>query len=220
MKMDIIVQGRGVENVAPNEVILNINFFVKGSTYEEVLKGGVASVQRFVDDILIPNNLEKENLKTRNFVIREETKYNEITRNYDKNGFSYNQMAILKFDFNKEFLAKIMVSLSKLSNPPLCRVEFGVKDEKECKKKVLAKAYEDAKIQAEAIATAAGKELKCCAKVDFKPFTTEYLSNARFDEKMAYAERVGTGSAQTIVNIFTPEDIEISETLYCLWVAE
>lgn len=218
--MDIIVQGRGVENVAPNEVILNINFFVKGSTYEEVLKGGVASVQRFVDDILIPNNLEKENMKTRNFVIREETKYNEITRNYDKNGFSYNQMAILKFDFNKEFLAKIMVSLSKLSNPPLCRVEFGVKDEKECKKKVLAKAYEDAKTQAEAIAIAAGKELKCCAKVDFKPFTTEYLSNTRFDEKMAYAERAGTGSAQTIVNIFTPEDIEISETLYCLWIAE
>lgn len=220
MKMDIIVQGRGVENVAPNEVILNINFFVKGSTYEEVLKGGVASVQRFVDDILIPNNLEKENMKTRNFVIREETKYNEITRNYDKNGFSYNQMAILKFDFNKEFLAKIMVSLSKLSNPPLCRVEFGVKDEKECKKKVLVKAYEDAKTQAEAIATAAGKELKSCVKVDFKPFTTEYVSNARFDKQMAYAERVGTGSAQTIVNIFTPEDIEISETLYCLWVAE
>lgn len=218
--MDIIVQGRGVENVAPNEVILNINFFVKGSTYEEVLKGGVASVQRFVDDILIPNNLEKENMKTRNFVIREETKYNEITRNYDKNGFSYNQMAILKFDFNKEFLAKIMVSLSKLSNPPLCRVEFGVKDEKKCKKKVLAKAYEDAKTQAEAIAIAAGKELKSCAKVDFKPFTTEYVSNARFDKQMAYAERVGTGSAQTIVNIFTPEDIEISETLYCLWVAE
>ena len=218
--MDIIVQGRGVENVAPNEVILNINFFVKGSTYEEVLKGGVASVQRFVDDILIPNNLEKENMKTRNFVIREETKYNEITRNYDKNGFSYNQMAILKFDFNKEFLAKIMVSLSKLSNPPLCRIEFGVKDENECKKMVLAKAYEDAKTQAEAIATAAGKELKSCAKVDFKPFTTEYVSNARFDKQMAYAERVGTGSAQTIVNIFTPEDIEISETLYCLWVAE
>ena len=218
--MDIIVQGRGVENVAPNEVILNINFFVKGSTYEEVLKGGVASVQRFVDDILIPNNLEKENMKTRNFVIREEIKYNEITRNYDKNGFSYNQMAILKFDFNKEFLAKIMVSLSKLSNPPLCRIEFGVKDENECKKMVLAKAYEDAKTQAEAIATAAGKELKSCAKVDFKPFTTEYVSNARFDKQMAYAERVGTGSAQTIVNIFTPEDIEISETLYCLWVAE
>ena len=63
--MDIIVQGRGVENVAPNEVILNINFFVKGSTYEEVLKGGVASVQRFVDDILIPNSLEKENMKTK-----------------------------------------------------------------------------------------------------------------------------------------------------------
>lgn len=127
-------------------------------------------------------------------------------------------------DYLKEYINSsertINYSLSKLSNPPLCRVEFGVKDEKECKKKVLAKAYEDAKTQAEAIATAAGKELKSCAKVDFKPFTTEYLSNASFDEKMAYAERVGTGSAQTIVNIFTPEDIEISETLYCLWVAE
>lgn len=218
--MDIIVQGKGVEYVAPDEVILNINFFTKGTTYEEVLKEGVSSVQQFVDEILIPNNLEKNEMKTRNFVIREETKYNEMTRTYEKNGFSYNQIAILKFDFNKEFLAKIMVSLSKLSNPPLCRVDFGVKNEKDCKKKVLSKAYEDAKSQAEAIAMASGKELKNCAKVDFKPFTTEYVSNARFNEELAYGERASVGSAQAIVNTFTPEDIEISETLYCLWIAE
>lgn len=217
--MDIIVQGRGVDFIAPNEVILNINFFAKGTSYEEVLNQGVASVQSFVNEILIPNSIGREDMKTRNFVIREETKYNEVTRTYEKDGFSYSQLAVLKFDFDKELLAKIMNSLSKLQTPPLCRVDFGVKDEKECKKKVLAKAYEDAKSQAEAIALASGKELKNCAKVDFKPFTTEYVSNARFNEEMSFGLK-DNGAAQAIINTFTPEDIEISETLYCLWIAE
>ena len=34
----------------------------------------------------------------------------------------------------------------------------------------------------------------------------------------AKAERAET--ATTIMNTFTPEDIELSETLYCLWIAE
>jgi len=35
-----------------------------------------------------------------------------------------------------------------------------------------------------------------------------------------YKKAIREGAAQTIINTFTPEDIELSETLYCLWLAE
>lgn len=218
--MEIIVQGKGVEYFTPNEVTLSINFTTKGYTYEEVLRKGTENVQLFVEELIIKNNFKKEDMKTRNFVIREDTKYNKITGQYDPDGYSFNQMASLKFDYNKELMANMMVSISKLNNAPMCQISFGIKDEKECRRNILAIAYKDAEDQAKAIAEASGKTLKYCQKVDFKPFITDYVSQARIGSDMMYAEKACYGAAQTIVNTFTPEDIELSETLYCLWIAE
>lgn len=59
-----------------------------------------------------------------------------------------------------------------MNDVPQCHVAFGVKDEKECRRQILTKAYKDAELQAQAIAEASGRILKQCAKVDVKPFTT------------------------------------------------
>lgn len=218
--MEIIVQGKGTEFFAPDEVIFNINFTAKGQTYEEVLRVGTQNIQHFVEELLLQNGFQKEDMKTRNFVIREETRYDNLTHQNIFEGFSFNQYATLKFDYDKNKLAKMMVEMSKLNNAPICQVNFGVKNEKECRKNILAKAYKEAEEQALAIAEAAGKTLRQCVKVDFKPFTSDYRSRASFNSDMMYAERACVGSAQTIANTFTPEDIEITETLYCLWLAE
>ena len=220
--MEIIVQGRGEEYFTPNEVILSINFNTKGQTYEETLAKGVKEVQNFVDKLLLKNGFKTEDMKTRNFIVREDRKYEEATRTYKFDGFSFNQSATLKFDYNKERLAKIMEELSKIDNAPTCQINFGVKDAKECKRKILAKAYKEARLQAQAIADAAGLKLKCCAKVDFKPFTTTYVSETSFGPELmrAKAARADMAPAQAIINTFTPEDITLSETLYCLWIAE
>ena len=218
--MEIIVQGKGTEFFTPNEVILNIGFNTKGQSYEEVLSEGVKNVQKFVNELLLHNGFTTDNMKTRNFVVREDQKYDEATRTYLFDGFSFNQNATLKFDYNKERMAKIMEDLSKLDNAPTCQINFGVKDAKECKRKILSKAYKEAELQAQAIAEAAGKCLKQCVKVDFKPFTTDYVSQTTFDSDMMYAKSARLGAAPAIINTFTPEDIELSETLYCLWITE
>ena len=181
---------------------------------------GVKSVQKFVNELLLQNGFTTEDMKTRNFVVREDQKYDEVTRTYLFDGFSFNQNATLKFDYNKERMAKIMEDLSILDNAPTCQINFGVKDAKECKRKILSKAYKEAESQAQAIAEAAGKSLKQCVKVDFKPFTTEYVSQTTFDSDMMYAKSARLGAAPAIINTFTPEDIELSETLYCLWITE
>ena len=41
-----------------------------------------------------------------------------------------------------------------------------------------------------------------------------------FDSNMMSAEKYMKGIVQNIVNTFTPEEIELTETLYCLWIAE
>ena len=90
----------------------------------------------------------------------------------------------------------------------------------ECKRKILAKAYKEAELQAQSIAEAAVKNLKQCVKIDFKPFTTEYVSRSAIQSDTMYAKDTRFGVAPAIINTFTPEDIELSETLYCLWITE
>ena len=133
--MEIIVQGKGTEFFAPDEVILNITFTTKGQTYEEVLRVGTQNVQYFINEILLQNNFQKEEMKTRNFVIREETRYDNLTHQNIFEGFSFNQHATLKFGYDKNKLASLMVEISKLDNAPKCQISFGIKNEKECRKK-------------------------------------------------------------------------------------
>ena len=91
--MEIIVQGKGTEFFTPNEVILNIRFNTKGQSYEEVLSEGVKNVQKFVNELLLQNGFTTDDMKTRNFVVREDQKYDEATRTYLLDGFSFNQNA-------------------------------------------------------------------------------------------------------------------------------
>ena len=217
--MEIYVEGEALEYVSPDQVILNIEFKKKGESYNAVLNEGIESVKTFIEQILIPNSIDKEELKTRSFTIEEDKKYNNKLKKYEKVGFLFNQEAVLRFDYDKILLAAIMISLSNLKNPPLCYVEFGLKDKKEVQKNILSRAYEDAKIKAEAIAIASKKKLKDCIKTEFlKKSNSEFISNFSIEEGIFNSPlEVQT---KNIVNTLIPEDIKLSEKLYCLWITE
>ncbi len=216
--MEIYVQGTGSSFVKPNEVRLALTFVATDNRYEDVLRKGVESVDTFVKEILLPHQFTVEDLKTSSFVIREDQKYNEQTRSYEKHGYQYNQYALLKFDYDKELLARLMEEISKLETPPAYQVHFGVKEEKKVKKQVLKKAYQDAYEQALAIAEASQKQLKDCRKVDFQPTTDLCLSPMKMERNV----KMGSvdSAFQQIANTFTPEDIKVQETLYCVWLTD
>ena len=218
--MEIIVEGLGCKYFTPNQIILNFNFVTKGQSYEEVLKKGSSNVELFINGILLQSGFSKNDLKTRNFIIKEETKYNNETNKYEPNGFSYNQHALLKFDYNKDRLSELMENIATLTNPPTYQINFGLKDEKIAKKEVLKYAYQDAEEQAIIIADAAGKTLKRCIKVDFKPFDTTYISESNLDYSLTTDAKTIRTVSEVISNTFTPEDIKVTENLYCLWIAE
>lgn len=229
--MDIIVEGVGKKFYTPDEVEINLDFYTRADSYEGALENGTKNVEIFITDVLEKMNFNKEIMKTRSFRVYEEKQYDYEKKIYIKLGYAYTQQANIKFDYSMNTIAKFMDMVSKLENPPKYHLVFNVKDIKKCKDEVLAEAYNKAKEKAETIANAAGKELKECVKTDFRPFEERVVSRSSLNSQDMYMEKEmsidgakfgmakRTGVQETIQTIFTPEDIEITETLYCLWVA-
>lgn len=219
--MDIVVEGKASEFFKPDMVKLNLNFYTKTNDYESALKEGTKNVEIFIEEILTKLDFKKDDLKTRSFNVSEVTKYDyEKKQNY-KDGFSYSQSATLKFDYDMNILSKFMELVSKLNNPPMYRISFEIKNEEKAKSLVIAKAFAKAEEKAKMIALASGKRLKECIKVDFRPFDERVISNSNLGSFLEDKKCFKEGKmSDTIQNIFTPEDVEISETLYCLWITE
>lgn len=230
MKMDIIVEGIGKKFYTPDEVEINLDFYTRADSYEGALEKGTKNVELFINDILEKMNFNKEIMKTRSFRVYEEKQYDYDKKKYIKLGYAYTQQANIKFDYSMNTIAEFMDRVSKLENPPKYHLAFNVKDIKKCKDEVLSEAYNKAKDKAETIAKAAGKELKECVKTDFRPFEERVISRSSLNSQDMYMEKEmsidgakfgmakRTGVQETIQTIFTPEDVEIIETLYCLWI--
>lgn len=213
--MEIIVTGKANEYFKPDQIILNINFYVKENAYEDVLIKGTNNVKIFIDEVLINNGFKNDDLKTRSFIIKEEKKYDNISNNYIFDGFSYNQEASLKFNYDKELLSKLMVDISKLESAPKYKINFGLINEKDIRKNVLTLSYNDALEKATILANASHKNILKCIKIDYKN-DVKYFSQSNLDSELMYARE----TANTINEIFTPEDILVSEEIICHFIAE
>lgn len=227
--MDIMVQGEGKKFYKPNEVVLNINFYANDITYENVLERGTKTVENFIDNVLIELNISKEKLKTRNFRISQNIHFDYQEKKTIDSGFDYNQNATLKMDYNMEIIADFIDKVAQLENPPKYNMTFTIKEQEDAKKEVMSEAYSKAKEKAEIIALSAGKKLKDCIKVDFRPFEEKVYSNSRLSDVDLFETDKMIGSVpmkqrqatkDIMQNTFTPEDVEIRETLYCLWITE
>ena len=231
--MDIIVEGVGKKSYKPDEVVINLNFYTKADSYDGALEQGTKDVEIFIATVLEQMQINKDTLKTRSFRVYEETRYDYESKMQIKLGFAYTQEATLKFDYSMATIAEFMDRVSKLQNAPKYHLDFDIKDIKQSKKEVLKEAYNNAKEKAEAIAISANKKLKDCIKVDFRPFEERVISNSKLNSlDMMSEEREGAirgtiaekaimkTTRDVIQNIFTPEDVEIIETLYCLWITE
>lgn len=223
--MEIMVHGNARKYYSPDEVRINFEFYTKGQTYEEALNNGVKNVQNFIENVLKVLGFSKDDMKTNSFVVSEEKKYDYKEEKEIKLGFAYRQSASIKFDYSIDTIGKFMEEIKKISNPPKCKMLFTIKDMEKVKNELLADAYIKAKEKAEIIARVAKKVLKDCVKTDFRPFENSVFSKTNLDANALLSEnahfKVAKASVnEMITNTFTPEDIEIEENIYCLWITD
>jgi len=219
--MEIRVKGTGETSFVADQITLRLTFSKTGAEYATVLAEGAKTTKDFIEKILPQNGFAPEDLKTNSFIVRENQVYDEATRTWKKDGFIFQQEANLEFDYDKDKLVKSMAEIAQLANAPTYHIIFSLKDKKAARRSVLAAAYEDAKAQAEAIAVAAGKQLTKCLRTDFQSNMPSFNSDSEFGVRMQRNADFAAGSvAKDLAETFTPEDIIVSETLYCLWNAE
>ena len=218
--MDIVVEGRGEKSYKPNQIDVTFDFRVCARTYEQALENSSKSVVEYISE-LEKLGFAKDDIKTRNMRVSENSVYDEKTRSYKKDGFVYSQNASLKFDYDTSKLAALAEITSKVNNAPRYNARFTIKQDKLVEEEVLALAYKDAEFQAEALAKASGKKLKECLKVSFQPFDQALVSSSRYDGVYESEMCKASSSARdNIQNILVPEDVEVGTSVYCLWLAE
>jgi len=227
--MEITVEGTAEGYFAPEQISISLVFSIKEQEYGKVLSEGTKSVVSFMDEVLAKIGLKKEDMKTRSFKVLEKTKavkkkeknqYGQYDFEYVPDGFEFTQNATIKFDYDMPKMTSFVEAVSKLKKPPIYTITFEVKNSDEYKNKVLAAAFQNAEIKARSIAAAAGLNNVECLKTSFMPFEEKLSSNTRFASKEMILCNDSDGISENICKTFTPEDVYISETLYCLFVAK
>jgi len=146
--MEIIVEGVSEKFITPNFVTLNINFNYKNENYEELIKEATSEINDFIKQILEKYEFKNTDLKTTNFVIKKENKYNEKTNTYEFCCYSYNQNTKITFLYNNLKLSNIINDLSKLSNVPTYSVNFDIQDKEKYRNELIQEAFENTKEKA------------------------------------------------------------------------
>ena len=214
--MEIITEGIAEKLVPPDIVTINLNFNYKNKNYDELLKEAVLEINDFIKEILNKYNLKNTDLKTTNFVIKKENKYNEKTNTYEFDAYSYNQSASITFIYNYTILPNIINDISKLSNAPSYNIVFDIKNKEKYRNELIKEAFENAKEKAEIISLSANKTIKDCIKTDFKEINDIYRENT-FNSVM---ETKMLNLSNKVFENITPEDIKLTEKIYTIWIAE
>lgn len=230
--MQIFMNGNGKKDYAPDQILASVTFDYHADTYDAALKGGVETVKNYINLIAEATDFTPDDFKTRAYYIHERTHYNELAPekidDLDKNlrrlvsdGFFFSQYAYLQFDYDKERLAKLLVISSKIPNAPKLNINFELKDTEAKKRELIAVAYEDAKKKAEALASAAGKNLRDCVRVEIDTPSHSaggdfmYDAAPRMSKSLAAADY--ESEIQNIDETFKPDDITVSKSISCIW---
>ena len=100
-------------------------------------------------------------------------------------------------------------------------INFGLKDPDSKRRELIPLAYEDARIKAETLASAAHKNLRDCVHVDVdqpphhgnEDYGVRYMAKESFaDASRAFEEEI-----KNIDETFKPDDITLSKDISCIW---
>ena len=217
--MEIYVEGVGKTTITPDQVSIFLNFNLSNKSYETAVQNGTNQVAQ-TTQVLKTLGFDAKQIKTRTMRVDEDKIYDDRTRSYISNDFTFRQTIILTFDYDLDKITKLIEAISHDAFAPTYKLQFGIKDNLSAQEKVLKLAYQNAETQANIIAAASGAKIKCCKKISFQPFENAFLSTTDCAEMRCYSNAVAKSIQSNIVESFTPEDIEIRKSLFCIFETE
>lgn len=189
---------------------------------------GISKAEEFFEKIIVPMEIDKKDVVSSRFHISSNTvdisDRDSRVREYVFDNSTYTQNFTFEFDYDKKRLGKMMELFTENAAFAACNIHFGLKTEtrKMFMDQVIADVYKDALSQALSIAKAAGKQDITCVAANHQAFNNAHLvsSSSYGSDDMVMMEcsvdrKMRCASvAERFVDIFNPEDIEVSKTIY------
>ncbi len=213
MKRTITVTGKANLSVAPDTIEIHISFDVVKETYDLARELSLLLYDKLKKST-IKNGLGETSLKTTDYSIR--TKY-ESYQDKDRCwkerfvGYELNHRLKLSFDIDSILLGNIIRDINVCEEIPNITINYTVKDATEAKNQLLVKAIETSKRKALAMSTAAGVTLGDVLSINYSWGEMRIVSEELEMPSIMCAEEC------TSAMDFTPEDIDITDSVTVVW---
>lgn len=212
MKRTITVRGQANLAVAPDTIVLNLDFNVIKADYDLAREVSL-SINNQVIKIAKANGLTAKDVKTSSYSI--ETAYKSVkTNNGWENqfeGYKLIHKMNISFDIDAERLGRIIKGVNKCDVIPDLSIEYTVKDATDAKEQLLALAVKSSQSKATAITSAAGVHLGDVVSINYS-WSEMHIISDRYDT----CYESNNEYESSAINI-TPEDIDISDSVTIVW---
>ena len=205
----ISVKGSAKLTGTPDWVVIVFNVESE-SYYYEVCTEMLAKRTLILKKELMALGIEDKNIKTFHFDI--DTGFDWVEGRRIFRGYKASHKLKVEFPFDKDYLNKIMRKLGQTKSHASFRIAFTIAEPESLRQQALAEAVKNAARKAEVLADAAGVKLGPIIRIDYT------WSDIYIESNLSIRAFMVSESAPDYD--FTPEDIEITETVTTVWEIE
>lgn len=211
MERIIKVTGKAKIAVAPDTLQLLIDLEGTKPTYNESRELSIECNAQMIRAI-VALELDSKALKTRSYSINAAYQsYEDKDKSWKRRfvGYKFSHQTKLEFPIDNALLGQVIEALNSCTIKPDISINYTIADPEPAKNSLLAKAVADSQAKAQELTRAAGVELGNVLTIDYSWGEINIVRNYDMDTKF-------DSCCDQCID-FTPEDIDLSDTVTVVW---
>ncbi len=214
MSRELRITGEGRLSLKPDIAKIKLPVVSKELEYRAAIEELNKKVFA-VHDILENNGINKDCLRTTDFLIRENWKYFKDERLKPKfEGYTASHDLILELPLDNSLMSSVLSDLTNRGLGISFSISFDVSDREKHNKELIRNAVLDAKESAEVIAEASGISLKEIINIDYS------FSEIKFHNEENEYDIMTKCCCDMSIPDFAPDDIKAKKNITIIWLIE
>jgi uncharacterized protein YggE len=213
MERTLKITGKGTLAVTPDIIILSFEAEAHKWEYERTILSLNKKVEQ-LRTLLETEGVARTSLKTKDFRVRKETKYNKATSTYDFNGFGASHSLEVELPLDKDLINRVLSKIASNIKALDFNIAFGVKDAAAHQQQLLQLAIAKATENATIIARTTGVELQEILDIDYS-FREIVIRSQRYNNALYEADMMMDAATPSVD--FEADDINVNETISITW---
>jgi len=214
MDRKLQITGKGKLAIAPDLLIIGFEVKAHEWEYEKSITRLNDKVEQ-LRQILEKENVDRKQLKTKDFRVSRDTSWNKKTEKHEFNGFQASHSLEIELPLEQSLINSMLGKIATNLDDLEFRINFGVKDAELHHQQLLKNAIQKAKESALLIAEASGVQLREIIDIDCTIREIQIRSRS-YDYRVYETENLYEAATPD----FEPDDIDVTESVTITWRIE